>query len=157
MLGRVLSSLLLCALFASQCTEGFKVRRILFAKCEDVSDQTAKPLAVFMTCANPRGDCEVRLGNNHTLQAVFKPKMNSTDLSSWVRWNNIFQLSLPGQDNNGCNSVQCPLVVDRVTRFTYTLYIDPFFPPGEYPIIWSLNDEETNTYATCWKFKINIV
>jgi len=153
----VLKMLVVCGLVAAAAAAQ-PARRIKFAKCDYAEEETAKPHAVYMTCVNARGNCMVRLGGNHTLQAVFTPRMESDNIYSSVSWNNGFiPVALPGQDNTGCSYVTCPTQPNKVARFTYSLYIEPYFPAAEYPVIWRLTDTKTNTDVACWKFTINIV
>ncbi|KAK7080719.1 hypothetical protein SK128_010387 [Halocaridina rubra] len=116
------------------------------------------PRAVFMTCANRRGVCEVRIGNTHNLRAIFIPDYNATDVDSYVRWNSWFEVPLPGQNRIACGAnIACPVQAGVPTRFTYTLDIQDFWPRNEYPVIWSLTDTKTDEVLVCFKFKINIV
>lgn len=133
----------------------FQPRRIMFARC---TAEEKMPRAVFMTCANRRGVCEVRVGNTHNLQAVFLSDTNATDVDSYVRWNSWFEVPLPGQERNACDgSLRCPVIKGHVTRFTYSLDIQDFWPRDEYPVIWTLSDRNTDESLVCFKFKINIV
>lgn len=136
-------------------SHAFQPRRILYARC---SAEEKMPRAVFMTCANRRGVCEVRVGNTHNLRAVFIPDINSTTVDSYVRWNSWFEVPLPGQERDACDGeMECPVIAGHVTRFTYSLSIQDFWPRNEYPVIWTLTDKETDTPLVCFKFKINIV
>lgn len=133
----------------------FQPRRIMFARC---SSEEKMPRAVFMSCANRRGVCEVRIGSTHNLRAIFIPDYNSTDVDSHVRWNSWFEVPLPGQDRDACDGeINCPVVAGEVTRFTYVLDIQEFWPRNEYPVIWTLTDRATDEILVCFKFKINIV
>jgi len=133
----------------------FQPRRIMFGRC---SSEEKMPRAVFMSCANRRGVCEVRIGSSHNLRAIFIPEYNSTDVDSHVRWNSWFEVPLPGQDRDACSGeIVCPVVAGEVTRFTYNLDIQDFWPRNEYPVIWTLMDRETEETLVCFKFKINIV
>lgn len=133
----------------------FQPRRIMFARC---SSEEKMPRAVFMTCANRRGVCEVRVGNTHNLRAIFIPDINATDVDSYVRWNSWFEVPLPGQKRDACNgNIDCPVVAGHVTRFTYILDIQDFWPRDEYPVVWTLSDKDTDNTIMCFKFKINIV
>lgn len=144
--------LLALAVGPSEC---FRPRRIMFGRC---SAEEKMPRAVFMTCANRRGVCEVRIGSSHNLRAIFIPDFNSTDVDSHVRWNSWFEVPLPGQDRNACDgAIGCPVKAGEVTRFTYSLDIQDFWPRNEYPVIWSLTDRETDETLVCFKFKINII
>ncbi|KAF2364063.1 MD-2-related lipid-recognition domain [Trinorchestia longiramus] len=155
---RVSAAVLLFFCVSSVTSNQFTPRRILFAKCDYTEDYTAKPMAVFMTCANARGVCEVRAGGTHTLRAVFIPKINSTDVDSYVRWNSWVEVPLPGQIRDACDSsMQCPVEPKSVVRFTYDLGIQSLWPRSEYPVIWSLSDRETERDIVCFKFRINIV
>nr|XP_027215152.1 uncharacterized protein LOC113808024 [Penaeus vannamei] len=98
----------------------------MFARC---SSEEKMPRAVFMSCANRRGVCEVRIGSTHNLRAIFIPDYNSTDVDSHVRWNSWFEVPLPGQDRDACDGeINCPVVAGEVTRFTYVLDIQEFWP-----------------------------
>ncbi|KAK4311671.1 hypothetical protein Pmani_016867 [Petrolisthes manimaculis] len=133
----------------------FNPRRIMFARC---TSEEKIPRAVFMTCANRHGVCEVRVGNTHNLRAIFISDVNSTDVDSHVRWNSWFEVPLPNQRRNACeHDLPCPIIANRISRFTYTLDIQDFWPRDEYPVIWSLTDRATDTTIFCFKFKINIV
>ncbi|XP_064116153.1 uncharacterized protein LOC135221982 isoform X1 [Macrobrachium nipponense] len=133
----------------------FQPRRILYGRC---SSEEKMPRAVFMSCANRRGTCEVRIGHRHNLRAIFIPDFNSTDVDSHVRWNSWFEVPLPGQDRDACGtSIECPVTAHVPTRFTYTLDIQDFWPKNDYPVIWSLTDRETDETLVCFKFKIAIV
>jgi len=137
--------------------QNFEPQRIMFAKCDDGYD-TVKPLAVYMTCAAlHNGVCDVRKGGVHSLRAIFISEHASSDVESYVRWNRFISLGLPDQDPDACNNLPCPVVPGNITRFTYHLPIQDFFPAGEYPIMWSLTDRATDTDILCFKFKINIV
>ncbi|XP_050732737.1 uncharacterized protein LOC127006640 [Eriocheir sinensis] len=136
-------------------TEGFQPRRIMFARC---SSEDPVPRGVFMSCANRRGVCEVRIGQTHILRAIFIPQINSTDVDSYVRWNSWVELPLPDQRRDACDGeINCPVVAGVATQFTYSLDIQDFWLRDEYPVIWSLTDRETDTPIVCFKFKINIV
>lgn len=133
----------------------FQPRRIMYGRCS--SDQKM-PRAVFMTCANRRGVCEVRMGSRHNLRAIFIPDYNSTDVESYVRWNSWIEIKLPGQNQDACGvNINCPVVAGVPTRFTYTLDIQDFWLRNEYPVIWTLTDRETDETLVCFKFKITIV
>ncbi|CAL4060617.1 unnamed protein product [Meganyctiphanes norvegica] len=136
-------------------SEAFQPRRIKYARC---NTEDVMPLALFMTCANNHGVCEVRIGSQHNLRAVFVPEINSTDVDSYVRWNSWFEVPLPGQSRDACDeALSCPIQPGIVTRFTYSLDIQNFWPRDEYPVVWSLTDRATDEVITCFKFKINIV
>lgn len=133
----------------------FRPRRIMFGRC---SADEKMPRAVFMSCANRRGVCEVRIGSSHNLRAIFIPDINSTDVDSHVRWNSWFEVPLPGQQRDACDGeIACPVIANEVTRFTYNLDIQDFWPRNEYPVIWTLTDRKTDETLLCFKFKINIV
>ncbi|XP_037787742.1 uncharacterized protein LOC119583339 [Penaeus monodon] len=147
-----LVALLAIAVGPSTC---FQPRRIMFARC---SAEEKMPRAVFMSCANRRGVCEVRIGSTHNLRAIFIPDYNSTNVDSHVRWNSWFEVPLPGQDRDACDGeIDCPVIAGEVTRFTYVLDIQEFWPRNEYPVIWTLTDRATDETLVCFKFKINIV
>ncbi|KAG0727136.1 NPC intracellular cholesterol transporter 2 [Chionoecetes opilio] len=136
-------------------TEGFPPRRILFGRC---SPDEPVPRAVFMTCANRHGVCELRMGQSHNLRAIFRSQINSTDVNSYVRWNSFVELPLPEQRPDACDGeIQCPVIAGQLTDFTYSLHIKNFWLRNEYPVIWSLTDNETDEPIICFKFKINIV
>lgn len=136
-------------------TEGFQPRRIQFGRC---SIEEPVPRAVFMTCANRRGVCEVRLGQTHNLRAIFVSSINSTEVDSYVRWNAWMELPLPDQKRDSCNGeISCPVVAEQMTQFTYSLSIQDFWLRDEYPVIWSLSDKHTDTPIVCFKFRISIV
>lgn len=131
---------------------------LLFISCVVTTVVCTLLLAVFMSCANPRGVCEVRIGSTHTLRAVFIPEINSTDVDSYVRWNSWFEVPLPGQRRDACDeTISCPVQAGTTTRFTYELDIQDFWPRDEYPVIWTLTDRTTDEILTCFKFKINIL
>lgn len=147
-----LVALMVVAVGPSTC---FQPRRIMFARC---SSEEKMPRAVFMSCANRRGVCEVRIGSTHNLRAIFIPDYNSTDVDSHVRWNSWFEVPLPGQDRDACSGeISCPVKAGEVTRFTYVLDIQDFWPRNEYPVIWTLTDRATDQVLVCFKFKINII
>ncbi|KAK8396957.1 hypothetical protein O3P69_005149 [Scylla paramamosain] len=136
-------------------SEGFQPRRIMFARC---SSEEQVPRALFMTCANRHGVCEVRLGQSHNLRAIFIPQLNSSDVDSYVRWNGWMEIPLPDQQRDACDGeLACPLVAGQMTQFTYSLQIQNFWPRKEYPVIWSLTDRKTDEPLLCFKFKINII
>ncbi|KAG7167740.1 uncharacterized protein LOC121867921 [Homarus americanus] len=136
-------------------SHAFQPRRIMYARC---SSEEKMPRAVFMTCANRRGICEVRIGNIHNLRAIFIPDTNATDVDSHVRWNSWFEVPLPNQQRDACDGeITCPVIAGQITRFTYSLDIQDFWPRNEYPVIWTLKDRVTDMTLVCFKFKINIV
>lgn len=136
-------------------TEGFQPRRILFGRC---SNEEQVPRAVLMTCANRQGVCEVRLGQTYNLRAIFISPINTTEVDSYVRWNWIFEVPLPGQERDSCNGeISCPVVAGHLTQFTYSLEIQNYWLRGEYPVIWSLTDKQTSNSIVCFKFKISII
>ncbi|XP_018024550.1 uncharacterized protein LOC108680263 isoform X2 [Hyalella azteca] len=157
MTSRKLLAVVLLSSFVCAAWGTFSPRRILFAQC-DYPEHSVKPKAVFMTCANNRGVCEVRAGGSHTLRAIFVPKINSSDVDSYVRWNSWVEVQLPGQNRDACGeALTCPVVANDITRFTYNLDIQNFWPRDEYPVIWSLTDRATDQEIVCFKFRINIV
>ena len=84
--------------------------------------------------------------------------INSTDVESSVSWNNWLEVPLPNQDIDSCEGeIDCPVIANKPTAFTYTLFIESFWPKGEYPCIWRLKDRATDTILACWKFKIAII
>ncbi|KAL7647533.1 UNVERIFIED_CONTAM: hypothetical protein RMT77_001133 [Armadillidium vulgare] len=146
--------LLILAIFLPNFVQGFPPRRVKFAGC---FDNVARPVAVFMSCANKRGDCEVRKDSVHTLRAFFRPKHNATAVESFAAWNSWLQVPLPNQDHDACkNLYQCPLVENRLNSFTYKLKVEAFWPADTYPVIWTLTNAETEEEVLCFRFRIII-
>jgi len=158
MAGLRVAVVVMAAMVSGGAAQNFEPQRIMFAKCDDGYD-TVKPLVVYMTCAAlHNGVCDVRKGGVHSLRAIFRSEHASADVESYVRWNRFISLGLPDQEPDACKeNLACPVQPGEVTRFTYHLPIQDFFPAGEYPIMWSLTDRATDTDILCFKFKINIV
>lgn len=135
-------------------SHGFARRRIKFKRCHR---EVRMPKALFMTCANKHGVCELRKGETHILRAVFIPNHNATNVDSHVRWNSWLEIPLPNQERDACNNaIKCPVIKNHITRFTYNLHIEDFWPRKVYPVIWTLSDKDTDEELLCFKFQINI-
>lgn len=76
---------------------------------------------------------------------------NSTDVYSYVAWNNgIFNIPLPNQENDAClSSINCPVVANQVTRFTYHLPIDSFWPAVSIKLIHDFSLENLKIKEYC--------
>uniref|UniRef100_A0A0P4WT97 MD-2-related lipid-recognition domain-containing protein n=1 Tax=Scylla olivacea TaxID=85551 RepID=A0A0P4WT97_SCYOL len=113
------------------------------------------PAAVRMNCSSLLTDtCVLKKGHTYLLQAEFVPQSPSVDVESSVAWRSWVEMPLPGQDSEACKGrLPCPLTAGIPVTFTYPLHIENFWMRRRYPMVWKLEDDDTDSIILCFNIK----
>jgi len=117
------------------------------------------------TCQGQNGPpCTVRRGDTVVFNTTINADFSIKEMTQDVRWvTSLMEFPWPGLDTKGCNHLEgnCKLSsANRDLNFAYNINIMQAYPPGFYPIRWSITSRDAagnGVTLGCMLIKIRIV